>query len=105
MVNEKRVAETNVSYQTLIDDLSEPIIIEREGLPVAVVVAYAEFERLKATEADSARRREEAFKRLDALIAEVHAQPTDLTSEEIESEITLAAQEAKEIRRARRSRS
>ncbi len=105
MANEKRIAEAKVSYQTLTADLSEPIIIERDGQPIAVVVAYSEYEKLKTAEADNARRREEAFKRLDALLAHVHALPTSLTPEEIENEITLAAQEAKEERRARRSRS
>ena len=101
MANEKRIAEAKVSYQALTDDLSEPIIIERDGLPIAVVVAYAEFEELKAARADNARRREEAFQHMDALLAEVHARPTDLTPEEIESEITEAVREVREERNAR----
>jgi hypothetical protein len=48
-------------------------------------------------------RRQAAWARLNALLEEVHSRPTDLTPEEIEAEITAAREEAKEIRRARRS--
>ena len=104
MADEKRISESRVSYETLMADLSEPIVIEREGQPVAVVVAYQQYDQMKSAAADNARRREEAWQRLDAILADVHSRPTGISSDEIESEITAAAQEVKEERRARHSR-
>jgi hypothetical protein len=103
MANEKRIAESKVTYQTLTADLSEPIIIERDGLPIAVVVPYQAYTELKSAAKAMTEQRLEAWRRLQSLAVTVQAQPTDLTPEEIEREITLASQEAKEIRRARRS--
>jgi PHD/YefM family antitoxin component YafN of YafNO toxin-antitoxin module len=104
MDDEKRISEARVTYETLVSDLSKPVIIEREGRPFGVFVAYEEYERLKAAAAENTQRREQAWQRLDALLADVHARPASLSTEEIESEITKAAQEVREERRARRSR-
>lgn len=43
-------------------------------------------------------RRQVAWARLNALLEEVHSQPTDLTPEEIEAEITAAFDEVRQIR-------
>jgi PHD/YefM family antitoxin component YafN of YafNO toxin-antitoxin module len=103
MSEEKPISEPGPVYGTLAIDLSEPLVIERDGKPVAVVLTYEEYTELKATASEKVLRRKQAWQRLDALLAEVHAEPTDLTSEEIEAEITAARQEVREVRHARRS--
>lgn len=101
MSEEKRISEPGPIYGTLAIDLSEPLVIERDGKPVAVVLTYEEYAALKAMAAEKVLRRKHAWQQLDALLAEVHAEPTELTLEEIEAEITAARQEAKEARHAR----
>jgi hypothetical protein len=101
MPDEKRIAEAGVAYGALAVDLNETFVIEREGQPVAVVLPYTEYKVLKAVAAEKALRREQAWQRLDALLAEVHARTSELTPEEIEAEITAARQEVRETRHAR----
>lgn len=102
MAEEKRIAEPGPVYGMLAIDLHEPLIIERDGKPLAVMLTYEEYAELKAAAREKALRREQAWQHLDTLLAEVHAQTTDLTPEEIEAEITAARQEVREARNVRR---
>jgi PHD/YefM family antitoxin component YafN of YafNO toxin-antitoxin module len=104
MADEKRVSEPNVTYEVLATDLSKPIIVEREGQPFGVFLAYEEYQRLQSLAEESAQRREQAWQQLDALLASVHARDAAVNPQQIEAEITAAIQEAREQRRARRSR-
>ncbi len=104
MSEEKRIAEPGPVYGTLTIDLREPFVIERDGKPVAVVLTYEDYTELKAAAKEKTLRREQAWQRLDALLAEVQAEPTELTPEEIEAEITVARQEVREAHNARRRR-
>lgn len=104
MANEKRISESRVTYETLITDLSKPVIVERDGKPFGVFVAFEEYERLKTAAEENAQRREQAWQQLDTLLANVHTRTTELDPEEIEAEVTAAVQDVKAERRARRSR-
>jgi PHD/YefM family antitoxin component YafN of YafNO toxin-antitoxin module len=104
MPKEKRIAEPGPVYGTLAIDLSEPLVIQHDGKPVAVMLAYEDYERLKVIAGASAQQRESAWQELDEILAQVHARTSVLSPEEIEAEITAAAQEAKEERNARRRR-
>ena len=103
MADEKHIAESRVTYEALATDLSTPIIIEREGQPFGVFIAYAEYERLKTEAEENAQRREQAWQQLDALLASIHARPAQASTDEIESDITATIREVREKRRARRS--
>ncbi|MBI5567742.1 MAG: type II toxin-antitoxin system Phd/YefM family antitoxin [Chloroflexi bacterium] len=105
MAEPKRISEAAVTYGLPVVDLADPLIIERDGQPVAVVLPYEDYAELKAEAAERAQQRELAWQHLEDLMARVHARTTSLTPEEIEAEITVAWQEAREERRARRSRS
>jgi len=104
VAEERRISESRVTYETLVSDLSKPVIVERDGRPIGVFIAYEEYERLNKIAAESDLRREQAWQRLDRLLADIHARPTGLSTEEIESEITAAVQEVREERRADTSR-
>ncbi len=104
MAKQKRISESAVTYGLPAVDLAAPFVFERDGQPVAVLLPYAEYTELRATARDKALRQEQAWQQLDALLAKVHAQPTTLTPEEIEAEITAARQEVREARHARRRR-
>ncbi len=104
MAEEKRLSEAAVTYGLPVADLSDPIIFERNGQPVSVLLPYEEYAELKAVAREKVLRREQAWQQLDTLLAEVHAQATDLTPEEIEAEITAARQEVREAHHARRRR-
>lgn len=102
MSEEKRISEPGPVYGTLAIDLNEPVIIEREGKPVAVVLTFEDYTRLKISAASDARQREAAWQELDEILARVHERTRNLTSEEIETEITLARQEVRDAHDARR---
>ena len=95
------IKEAQAAYGIVTADLSVPIILERDGKPVAVVLSFEEYQRLQSLE-DEERSRQAAWTRLDRLLADIHSRPTELTPEQIEAEITLARAEVKEMRRAHR---
>ena len=102
MSEEKRIAEPGPVYGTLAIDLREPLIIERDGKPLAVMLTYEDYARLKLSAASEASQREAAWQELDEILARVHARTHHLTPEEIEAEITLARQEVRDARDAHR---
>lgn len=102
MAEEKQLKEALVAYGAVAADLKGPVILERDGQPVAVVLSFEEYRRLQDVAATEDQRRQAAWARLNALLEEVHSRPTDLAPEEIEAEITAAREEVKEMRRARR---
>ena len=102
MAEEKELKEAQVAYGTVPADSVEPIILKRDGQPVFAVLPFEEYRRLRDMASTEHQRRQAAWARLNALLEEVHSRPTDMTPEEIETEITVAMNEAKEMRRARR---
>ena len=102
MPNEKRSSETGAAYGTLAVDLNEPFVIERAGQPVAVVLPFEDYARLKVSAAADAREREAAWQAIDQILARVHARTSALPPEQIEAEITAARQEVRDAHHARR---
>jgi PHD/YefM family antitoxin component YafN of YafNO toxin-antitoxin module len=76
-------------------DLSRPVIIEREGHPFGVFVAYDDYKRLKDAAEENTRRRKQAFERIDALLAEIQSRVTEATPDEIEAEVSAAVKEVR----------
>ena len=85
-----------------IESATEPIVLEKDGQPVAVVIKYADYRHMDAAQAEC---REAAWRELDKLLAQVHAQTQDFTPEEIEADITAARRQVREQRHAPRRRS
>jgi PHD/YefM family antitoxin component YafN of YafNO toxin-antitoxin module len=92
------VAEAAAVYGMAVADLQHPIILQQEGRPLAVIIAFEEYQRLRALAIDEARRRQAGWQALEALLQDVHRRPSDLVSEQIEAEIGLARVEAKQTR-------
>ena len=102
MPDEKRISEAMVTYGTLAVDLNELFVIEREGQPVAVVLPFEDYARLKVSAAADAREREAAWQDIDKILVRVHARTRTFTPEQIEAEITAARQEVREAHHAHR---
>lgn len=102
MAEQKRISEAAVTYGLPVVDLADPLIIERDGQPLAVVLPYEDYARLKVSAAANAREREAAWQELDKILARVHARASALTPDQIEAEITAARQEVREDHHARR---
>jgi PHD/YefM family antitoxin component YafN of YafNO toxin-antitoxin module len=45
MTKSKVIKDDTVQYSTLLDDLSRPVVLEREGEPVAVLLSVEEYRR------------------------------------------------------------
>ena len=102
MDEEKRVDEPSATYAALPDQVvSKPVILERGGKPVLVLMPYEEYQRLQQIERDAQVRRELAQQDLKALMDKIRSLPTDLTEEQIEAIVTEEVQAVREERRAR----
>lgn len=95
------VAEAAVVYDTDVADLQRPIVLHQEGQPVAVIIAFEEYQHLRAVAMDEAQRREAGWQELAALLQDVHRRSSDLDPEQIEAEISLARAEVKQTRHDR----
>ncbi len=104
MTQPHTLREAIASYGSQRADLETPLILETEGLPMAVVLSFEEYRRLRTLAADVAERQQAAWSDFAALLHEVHARPSALDPQQIESEITAARAEVKRSRRARSSR-
>ena len=97
-----KIAEAAAHYGAAVADLQAPLILEKEGRPLAVVIAFEEYQRLRLLEAEKTERQRRAWLEMEALLAKIHSRPTEYSPEQIEAEITAARAEVKEMRRARR---
>ena len=98
MSDRKHLAEAAPAYDAGVTNLGTPVIIEREGQAVAVVISFEEYKRLRDLEAQQALRHNAGWETLEAVLAQVHSRPTGLTPDEIEAEITKARQEVRQER-------
>lgn len=104
MAEDKELKEAQVAYKTAPSDLAEPIILERDGQPVFAILPFEEYRRLREM---AERERVEAEtkwrERFDRLLAEIHSQTAQYSSDEIEAEITATFNEVRKIRYGNRS--
>lgn len=97
------IAEATAAYGTAVADLQQPLILQQEGQPLAVMVSFEDYQHWRALAADEAQRHLAGWRSLDTLLTEIHVRPSDFTAEQIEQEISAARAEVKEARRGRRS--
>ncbi len=98
-----RISEPTAAYATSVSNVRTPVILEHEGQPFAVVLSYEEFKKLQAIRAEEEQRIRLGWWGLERLLAEIHRRPTELSPAEIEAEIAVARQEARQLRHATRS--
>jgi PHD/YefM family antitoxin component YafN of YafNO toxin-antitoxin module len=96
MTDIKLVKGVTTAVDTVVTDLHQPLILERDGQPVAVLVSFETYQQFRAWEEDAKQRQRIAWPRLEEQITEIHRRPSVYTSEEIEAEITAARAEAQE---------
>ena len=96
------IAEAAVAYGTAIADLQQPLILQQEGQPLAVLVSFEDYQRWQALAIDEAQRRQAGWQTLENLLADVHHRTSDYTPEQIESEIQAARAEVKQARNEHR---
>ena len=96
------ISEAAVAYGTAVADLQQPLILQQEGQPLAVMVSFEEYQRLRALAADEAQRRLAGWRTLEELLEDVHRRPSDYTPEQIEAEIGDARAEVRKARDDRR---
>ncbi len=96
MAEEKELKEAQVAYGAAPEDVVEPIILKRDGQPVFAVIPFEEYRRLRDIAERERVEAETRWKeRFDRLLAEVHSQTAQYSSDEIEAEITAAFNEVR----------
>lgn len=85
-----KIREGQTAYAGHAVDLRHPVILEDEGRPVAVILPYAEYQRLTVLQEEAKADWRARFRRL---LAEVHARTADIPPEEIEADITASFEE------------
>jgi PHD/YefM family antitoxin component YafN of YafNO toxin-antitoxin module len=93
-----------VEYGALTTDLKQPLILQQDGRPAAVILPFERYLRLRELETSEEERRRGAWSQLNVLVERVHRRPSPYTSAQIEAEISTARAEVKEMRHARHSR-
>ena len=100
MTDKSSLAEAAAAYGTAVADLQQPLILQQQGRPVAVVVSFEEYQYWRALAADETQRQLAGWRSLEELLSEVHRRSSDSTAEQIEDEIGAARAEVRETRRA-----
>ena len=103
MADSKQIAEVAVHYDAKVADLQGPLVVEHDGQPVAVLISFAEYQRLRALASDQEQRQKTAWIELNNLLSSIHGRSSLDPAEQIEAEITAASKEVKERRCAPRS--
>ena len=99
MAEEKQAKEAQLTYSDGPADSVEPVILKRDGQPVFAVLPFEEYRRLRdLAERERVETEAKWRERFDRLLAEVHSQTAQYSSNEIEAEITAAFNEVRKIR-------
>lgn len=94
-MDELKIREGHVAYAGHAVDIRHPIVLEEQGRPVAVILPYAEYQRLSALQKQAKVDWRARFRRL---LAKVHAQTESFPPEEIEADVTASFEEMKRER-------
>jgi hypothetical protein len=99
MAEEKELKEAQAAYSAEHPGSVEPIILKWDGQPVFAVLPFEEYRRLRDIAERERVEAETRWKeRFDRLLAEVHSQTAQYSSDEIEAEITAAFNEVRKVR-------
>jgi len=98
----EKISESTIDYGMAKTRLQTPLIVERDGKPLAVLISFEEYQRLQSIAAGEMTRRQAAWRELDEFLGGIHRRPTSYPPAQIESEITAAREEVRENRRDRR---
>jgi len=102
MTKSTTVSEAVTDYGMAKTNLQAPLVVEREGQPLAVLIAFEDYRQLQSIAAGEKRRQQMAWRQLDEFLSKVHNRPTSYAPAQIEAEITVAREEVRGQRRGRR---
>jgi len=95
MTKSKAVSETIADYSVTKTNLQTPLVVERDGEPLAVLISIEEYRRLQSLAAHEKERQQMAWRQLDEFLNRVYGRPTSYSPAQIEAEITVAREEVK----------
>lgn len=98
----EKISEAAIDYGMARTSLQKPLILERDGQPLAVLISFEEYRRLQSIAADEITRQQIAWRELDEFLSGIHRHPTSYSYAQMETEITAAREEVKENRRGSR---
>jgi len=98
----EKISEAAIDYGMARTSLQKPLVLERDGQPLAVLISFEEYQRLQSIAVDEVARRQVAWRELDEFLSGIHRRPTSYSPTQIETEITAAREEVKENRRGHR---
>ena len=102
MTKPKVISEAVADHGLARTNLQTPLVVERGGEPLAVLISIEEYRRLQSLATLEKERQQMAWRQLDEFLRGVHSRPTSYTPAQIEAEITVAREEVREQRRGRR---
>jgi len=95
MAKFKTVSEAVADYSVAKTDLQMPLVVERDGEPLAVLISIEEYRRLQALAAPEKERQQMAWRQLDEFLGRIHSRPTSYTPAQIEVGIMAVREEVK----------
>jgi PHD/YefM family antitoxin component YafN of YafNO toxin-antitoxin module len=90
-----KIREGQAAYTSYAVDIRHLVVLEDEGRPVAVILPYAEYQRLTVLQEQA---KADWRARFRQLLVEVHAQTVSIPPEEIEADITASFEEMRRER-------
>jgi len=95
------IREGAVAYARHAVDIRHPVVLEDEGRPVAVILPYAEYQRLTTLQEQAKANWRARFRQL---LGEVHTHTASFQPEEVEADITDSFGEVRRERYKHESR-
>jgi prevent-host-death family protein len=95
-----KLREGQALYASHAVDIQHPVVLEDKGRPVAVILPYAEYQRLTALQEQA---KADWRARFRQLLDEVHAQTVSFPSVEVETDVEAAFQEVRREQRGHES--
>jgi len=99
MTAESSISEPAASYGLAQADIQYPVVLQHEGQPLAVIISFKEYQRLRTLTADEEQRHLAGWTALQNLVNEIHQRYTEATPEQIETEISKAKKEVSKLSR------
>lgn len=91
-ISAKEAQDTFPELLGSVHESKEPVIVEKQGRPLVVVISVEDYERFVG----------ERRRRLAAVLDEIHADNEDKTAEEVEADVAAAVAAVRAEKRTRR---
>ena len=85
MTKSKVISEAVADYGAAKTNLKTPLVVERDGEPLAVLISIEEYRRLQSLATLEKERQQMAWRQLDEFLIRIHERPTSYTPAQIDS--------------------